>query len=237
MAVLQVVQYMCGRTNLPVPATVLGNTDPLIVQMMRLLEEEGTDLARRGDWNGITFEATHTSLAAEDQGAIATIASNGFRALKNGTFWDRTNKLPIIGPLSDQEWQQVKGVATTGPRYRFRIRGGKLLVNPTPTAGYTWAFEYVSKNWILGADLTTYKQYFTLDTDTILLPEDLVLMGLRWRWKKEKGFDYAEDFNTYEVEVKDALGRDGGKRVLSMDGMGYTPKPGIFVPDMSWNLP
>jgi len=207
-----------------------------VLQLFRLLEEEGNDLARRGDWEGITFEATHTSLAAEDQGAITSIATNGYRVIKNGTFWDRTNKLPVLGPLSNAEWQTLKGVGTTGPRYHFRIRGGKVLVNPTPTAGYTWAFEYISKNWILGADGTTYKQYFTLDTDTILLPEDLVLMGLRWRWKKEKGFDYAEDFRTYETQVKDALGRDGGKRTLSMDGGSHSAKPGIFVPDMSWSL-
>ena len=236
MSLLTIVQYVAGRTNVPVPATVYGNTDPLIVQMMRLLEEEGNDLARRHPWQGITFEATHTSLAAEDQGALATIATNGYRDIKNGTFWDRTNKLPILGPLSDQEWQTFKGMATTGPRYWFRIRGGKLLINPVPAAGYTWAFEYISKNWILGVDGTSYRQYFLLDTDTILIPEDLVLMGLRWRWKKEKGLDYAEDYETYERQVKDAMGADGGKRTLCMDGSVRRPQPGIFVSDMSWNL-
>jgi len=112
-----------------------------------------------------------------------------------------------------------------------------LLVTPTPTAGYTWAFEYASKNWILGTDGITYKQYFTLDTDTILLPNDLVLMGLRWRWKKEKGLEYAEDFRTYEMQVKDELGRDGGKPNLHMDDEGWHgPVPGIFVSPGSWNL-
>lgn len=236
MSLLTVIQSFCGRTNVPVPATVYGNTDPLIIQLYRLLEEIGNDMARRGDWNGITCEATHTSLAAEDQGAMATIASNGFRDIKNETFWDRTNKLPILGPLSAKQWQTLKGMATTGPRYHFRIRGGKLLINPTPTAGYTWAFEYISKNWILGIDGTSYRQYFLLDTDTVLVPEDVLLMGLRWSWKKEKGLDYAEDFETYENQIKDSLGRDGGKSVLSMDTSVRAAQPGIFVPDMSFNL-
>lgn len=237
MSVLTTVQYVCGRTNVPVPATVLGNTDPLVIQMLRLLEEEGTDLSKRGDWQGITFEATHTSTAAADQGTVVSIATNGFRYIKNGTFWDRTNKLPILGPLSDAEWQQIQAVTTAGPRYRYRIRGGKLLISPTPTAGYTFAFEYVSKNWILGADGTTYKQYATLDTDTILLPEDLVLMGLRWRWLREKGLEYSELFETYEAQVKQDLGRDGGKKKLSMDGSVRDARPGIFIPDQSWSLP
>lgn len=238
MSLLTVIQYVCGRTNVPVPQTVLGSTsDTQVLQMLRLLEEEGTDLAKRGPWEGITNEATHTTTAAEDQGALTTIAPNGFAYIKNNTFWDRTTHLPILGPLSDAEWQSLKGLNTTGARYYYRIRAGHLYVNPTPTAGLTWAFEYASKNWILGADGTTYKAYFTLDTDTILLPEELVLMGLRWRWKKEKGLDYAEDFRTYEMQVKDALGRDGGKGNLAMDGKGWRgPRPGIFVSDMSWSL-
>ena len=132
----------------------------------------------------------------------------------------------------------LKAVVTTGPRYQFRIRGGHLLINPVPTASLNWFFEYISKNWILGIDGTTYKQFFTLDTDTILLPEDLVLMGLRWRWKKEKGLDYAEDFRTYELQVKDAVGRDGGKRTLRMDrGRTQWPGPGIYIPAGSWSIP
>lgn len=236
MSLLTIVQYMCGRTGVPLPTAVMSQvSDTRILQMLRLLDEEGNDLAQRGDWEGITFEATHTTLALEDQGAIAAIASNGYRHIKNGTFWDRTGMLPVAGPLNDQEWQTRKAMTSTGPPYCYRMRGGKLLVNPTPSVGLSWAFEYVSKNWILGADTTTYKQYFTLDTDTVLLPEDLLIMGLRWRWKKEKGLEYAEDMQTYEMQVKDALGTNGGKPVLNM---GYEPYrgPGIFIPDRSWSV-
>ena len=234
MSLLTIVQYVCGRVNVPVPSTVYGSVDTQIIQMLRLLEEEGNDLSQRGDWEGITFEATHTTTAAEDQGAMTSIATNGFRHIKTNTFWDRSSSLPVLGPLTDTQWQTLKGLNTTGPRYYYRIRGGHLLINPTPAASLSWAFEYVSKNWILNG--ATYKQYFTADDDTVLLPEDLVIMGLRWRWKKEKGLDYDEDFRTYEMQVKDALGRDGGKVTLSMDGTIRKPQPGVFIPDQSWSL-
>jgi hypothetical protein len=237
MALLQVVQYFCGRVNIPSPASVTVSTDPQIKQVMRILEEEGNDLASRHSWQSLTIEASHTSLAQDDQGAITALATNGFRYIKNGTIWDRTDQTKIIGPLSDQEWQSAKAMAPTGPDYRFRIRGNKLLIIPVPTAGHAWYFEYVSKNWILGADGTSYKQYFTLDTDTIILPEELVLAGLKWRWKKEKGFDYAEDMRTYEIQVKDAMGRDGGRKTLDMNGCPGDAMPGVFVPQGSWSVP
>ena len=237
MSLLTVIQNVCGRTGVPVPSSVMGGTtDAQVLQLLRLLEEEGTDLADRGPWQAITNEFTWTTLAQEDQGVIDNIATNGFKAIKNGTFFDRSDTLPIFGPLSDQEWQDRKARAVTGPRYYYRFRGNHLLVNPVPVAGHTWAAEYLSRNWILGSDGTTYKQYFTLDSDTILLPEELVLMGLRWRWKKEKGFAYEEDFRTYEMQVKSALGRDGGKPVLNMASDTHTHKPGIMVPEYSWNL-
>lgn len=237
MTLLEVVQQFCLRSGIPKPATVTGSTDTQVLQIQALLEEEGDDLAARGDWEALTNEATHTTVATESQGEIATIASNGFRHIKNDTIWDRTDRLPVIGPINQRAWQGLKAVVMTGPRYQFRIRGGNLLVNPVPTAGHTWAFEYVSKNWIVSSDGLTFKTIFTADTDEFLLPDKLLLMGLRWRWMREKGLDYSELFSTYEAQVKDAIGRDGGKPVLHMDDSHTVATPGTFIPSGSWNLP
>ena len=236
MSLLTVVQRFCELQNLNSPTTVYGTTDPQITQIKALLEEEGNDLSKRGNWNELTFEATHTTVATESQGAISTIASNGFRNIKNETIWDRTRKLPIQ-VLTDIEWQAQKGFVSTGPNYAARIRGGLLLANPVPTAGNTWAFEYVSKNWILGVDGTTYKQYFTLDTDNTLLPEELLTLGLRWRWKKEKGFDYAEDFRTYENQVNQVLSSNGMKKKISMSGGSQNASPHIAIQQGNWSVP
>lgn len=238
MSLLSIVTAFCGRTNLPTPATVMGSVSDLqVLQVLRILEEEGTDLNKRGPWQGTTFEATWTTTAAEDQGALTTLASNGFAYIKPGTFWDRTNKLPVWGPLSDAQWTALKGLGTSQSRYQYRIRGGKLLVNPVAAASLSWAFEYASTNWILGVDGVTYKSLFTLDTDTVLLPEHLLISGLRWRWKKEKGLEYAEDMRTYETQVQDALARDGSKATLSMSQDSRSASPGVFIPSMNWPLP
>ena len=234
---LSIVQGFCGRTNISVPTSVIGSTDPQIVQVQRLLEEEGVDLATRADWQELTQQGTFVSVASEEQGLIATIADDGYRSIKNETFWDRSSSLPVLGPLSAKEWQTLKAVANTGPRYWYRIRGGQLLMNPAPAAGLNFFFEYVSKNWILSNDGTTTQARFANDADDVLLDYDLLTMGLRWRWKKEKGFEYAEDFRTYETQVDKAMARDGGKPTLQMGDSGrWKVRPGIFVPVGSWNV-
>ena len=135
----------------------------------------------------------------------------------------------IDGP----DWQAEKGFANTAPRYMARIRGGELLVTPDAVAGNTWAFEYVSWAWINCGR----QQYFTRDTDTIDLPEPIIQMGLRWRWKKEKGFEYAEDFRTYETMVENALSRQGLQKVLHQDNREHQASPKIIINQGFWPLP
>ena len=235
MTLLATVQRFCRRTNITVPGSVVGSTDPQIAQIYALLEEEGADLSGRGSWQALTLEATHTTVATESQGAITTIASDGFRYVKNNTMWDRTENLPVI-VIDGPDWQAEKGFASTSPRYRARIRGNNLIVTPTPAEGNTWAFEYITWNWILDTDGTTRKQYFTADTDTFLLPEPIIQMGIRWRWKKEKGFEYAEDFRTYELMVADALSREGLRKTLNMGNEPQMSSPKIVVNQGNWPL-
>lgn len=231
MSLLTVVQRFCKRSGIASPSTVLGSTDPQVIQILGLLEEEGNDLSGRGDWQELMSEAIHITTASENQGDIKVIASNGFRYIVNGTVWDRTLHLPLF-VMGKRYWQTIKSFSANGPRYHIRIRGGQLLSNPVPEAGHTWAFEYVSWNWI---SLTNGSrvQYFVNDTDDILLPEPIIMMGLRWRWKKEKGLSYEEDFSTYEAMVKDALGREGLKSTLDM---GCSTLSGSLIDGGEWPL-
>lgn len=235
MSLLTTVQRFCERTNLSRPATVYGSTDPQVVQIKALLEEIGIDANSRATWQATTRQATHTTIANENQGALTTIAGAGWDYVKNMTIWDRSMRLPVLGPLTGIEWQALKALVVNGPQYQFRIWEGNLMVNPVPAAGLEWVFEYGSKYWILGNDGVTYQEYFANDGDTCLIPESLLLMGLRAWWKKEKGLDYAEDMRMYETQFKDASNRDGGKPLLHLDDCGNDgPKPGIWVPQWSW---
>ncbi len=233
MSLLTIVQHACRRANIPVPSSVYGTSDEQVAQILSILEEEGNDLSGRHTWQSMTFEATHTTVAAESQGAIATIASNGFRYILNNTIYDRTEKAQI-SIIDGPDWQATKAVTTAGTRYYARIRGGNLIATPTPTAGNTWAFEYASWNWITSSDGSTYRQYFADDADITLLPESILLSGLRWRWKKEKGLEYAEDFRSYETQLAQAAARDGMKHNLNLGATPGNRYPGVLVPDGSW---
>jgi hypothetical protein len=52
----------------------------------------------------------------------------------------------------------------------------------------------------------------------VLLDEEIMRIGLEWRWLQRKGFEYAESFASYERLVADAMARDGTKPVLDLGG-------------------
>jgi hypothetical protein len=233
---LQLIQAFCARTALPRPLTIMATNDAQVVQLRSLLEEVIEDLVSL-DWTALVREATFTTVAAEVQGAVKTIAPFGFRSILQDTIYNRSLRLPVYGPLAASKWQARKTLPTTGPFYMYRIREGNLYFSPTPSAGDSCAFEYYSTLAVIPAS-STPSATLVADTDTFLLDPKLLLAGLRWKWKSEKGLDYAEDFARYQALLQTTLGADGTKPALSLDLSegGVSMQPGIFVSPGSWPL-
>lgn len=235
---LSIVQEFCARSGLTPPSRVIGANDDLLTQLVGLANEICEDLVRRRQWTTLVTQTVFNSIAGEDQGSMDTLAPNGFLKVINDTIYDRTRRLPVFGPRNAQEWQAIKALPMSGPFYEYRIRNNRLLIDPDMEAGHVMAFEYASKNAVLDNSLATPfgKAYFTRDDDTFLLDEALLIKGIRWRWKEEKGLPYAESFRAYEAAVVEAAGGDGSKPTLSMDEAFAPIRPGIFVPAGNWAI-
>lgn len=235
MSLLTIVQAASSELGINAPIAVATSTDNAVIQLLNLLNREGKNLASRFNWTFLTNEASFTTVATESQGAIATIAPN-YKSIINDTIYNRTLRRPVFGPLAPKEWQQQKAMNINGPWNQFRIRGANLLFIPAPTAGQACDFEYVSKNWATDSTGVTGKSAFSNDGDLPLLDEDLLIMGLVWRWRKAKGLEYQADFQECEVKIRDAMGKDGSKPVLDMGGNQAAILPGVFVPAGSWGV-
>lgn len=235
MTCLSIIQTVCNRLGINTTNAAVGATDAQIIQIVALSNEEGQELAARYPWTALQSEATFTTLAVEDQGAVETIAP-GLNYIVNDTIWNRSLRRPVFGPKTQQTWQQQKAFAINGPWSSYRVQGGHIRMYPVPVAGQDCYFEYISRNWLTNALGDTSYETWNGDTDIPLLDSQLIVLGTIWRWKKAKGFDYAEDFNTYERRVIDAMARDGGKDWLNLSNSKYDIFPGVVVPSGSWSL-
>jgi hypothetical protein len=236
---LSEIQEFCEESLLPVPQSIIGNDDPQVMQLRALLFRAGQSIAMRHEWERLTFEKVHTTLAQEDQGNIFELTagattSTAFRTIKDQTVWDRTDRLTVL-PIDAIDWQLVKGTAAVSPRYRYRLLRSRLLMTPTPPAGHEFVFEWVSRWWIQSAS-GAIKREFTQDTDSFLIERELLKLSLNWRWKKAKGLDYTEEYEEFETRLGEMKAHDTPKEVLYQDHTQAQHRMGIVVPDYSWNV-
>jgi len=231
MSLLTIVQNCCDIIGLSRPSAVVGSQDQNVRTLEALAQVEGRELLDRYSWPATQIEKTHTSLAAELQGVMTTLAP-GFSYITSGTFWDRTLTQPVTGPLSPIEWQALKARTATGPYPSYRLFGGKLYAYPAPSAGNTWVFEYQS-TYFCQSSSGTNQSAWAADADVGVLDENLMELGIIWRFKKKNGLDYSEDFRSYEQKLANETSRAGGRRVLEMSGIGSAPR-GVYVSEGSW---
>ena len=233
MSLTTITNSVCDRVGIPRPTTVVGNTDPGVRQLLALANEEGQELTSRHRWSGLIRECTFTTVASP---ADLVVVAEGFDYILPGTVWNRTTDRPVP-PMTPETWQAYRASGSSGPTMRFRIQDTALYLYPDPGAGTSMAFEFVTKNW----NQTTggvEQDAWANDTDTGLLNENLMALGLIWRWKKAKGMDYAEDFNAYERRVANAIARDGASPHISLSRYRRAGSlvGGESVPEGSWSL-
>lgn len=136
------------------------------------------------------------------------------------TYWDRTFRWQLLGPLSPQERQVLlSGISPTGPRRRFWIINNQLVINPVPSSAATEVFEYYSNAWTQTTLLNTaaVNSRFQNDTDFFILDDNVMELGLKWRFRKAKGLSYDAEQDDYDNAVEVAISADGGGRNLPLN--------------------
>lgn len=231
MLLLDLIKEFCRRTALSVPTSIFSSQDDQLLQLAGLSNEVLDDLVTRFRWQELSSEAVWVSAGTENQGVLTTLAP-GYDSMVPDTFFNRTTQLAYTEALTAPQWQGLKASGSTVNRY-FRLIKGNLHIVAPPAVGDTLAFEYYDSRAVLDAN-NVAKTYFTADDDTSLLPSRALLAGLRWRWKKEKGFPYAEEFADYERIVSELAARNKNSKVLNSGGECRAPRPGIMIPDSNW---
>lgn len=234
MSLLTIVQNAAHRLGIPSPSAVIGTSDTQVKQLLGLAQQEGIELARMGPWQALVKEKTFTATATETQ---TSVLPDDFGWIIEGSFWNRTASRKVMGPLDPQKWQALKTGLFVSIWDAYRIRGSSLMMNPTPSAGDSMAFEYVSSYWCTSADGLTERSAWAADDDVAKLREELITLGVIWRFLKAKGLDYSEAFRTYQMEITRDMGRDGGTRILDMAyDQGGSGAFDPYVPEGNWTL-
>jgi hypothetical protein len=136
----------------------------------------------------------------------------------DSTQWDKSKHWEMLGPLTQQQAQWLKsGYISTGPRLRFYPEGGFFQIWPPIGTNDQIGFSYVSKNWILAAAdvVTPSKLAYSVDTDTCIYPDVLMVLGLKSKYFTAKGWNDVYG-NQFMQQKSIAMANDSGSATLSM---------------------
>ncbi len=200
-----------------VPGSFYGSTNPTAKQIVAICNREGKTLEKEIRWAELVTE--HTFVTVADTATYAL--PSDFRAFGPMSQWDRTNSWRMTGPVPSMVWQWLKsGISVaSGMNKWFMVRGAYLTIYPPPTvADETIAFDYYSSSWVTKQVDSSSVAAWTADNDTARISEDLLTMGVKWRFLQAKGMPYEPEYKEYE-QVKEHLKEDnGGRGVISLGG-------------------
>ena len=154
-----------------------------------------------------------------------------YDAIVPRTQWDKSKHWEMLGPEDAQQWEWLlSGFISTGPRIRWRLYGDYFQIWPGYSNAEYLGFEYRSKGWARAAD-GTVKNSFTVDTDTCIYPDRVMVLSTKLKYFQAKGFDTTALYRDYLTELETSMAQDTSAANLS-----FAPTPGSVL--IGWdNIP
>jgi hypothetical protein len=225
-----IVRRVLGSLGLPQPADVVEATDATSRQMLALLVECGQDLVADFDWQVLdkTHEFTTTAATEYD-------LPEDWERYVDDAGWNNTGRMPLLGPLSAQQWRMLEArqLGGTTLRLQYVIENNKIVLYFAPSPAQTLAISYISRGWVEdAADPAIRRDYVANDADKVLFRPRLMVSFLKYKWREAKGFDASAAYMEYQNALDAAKYSDKPKSSLQISGRQGFPYLGyVNMPD------
>lgn len=193
------------------PLTALfSNSETIALELADLANEVGHDIMKSHQWRSLTRIHTITGDSVE---TVFPLPEDYDRMLIGSSMHDETLWFwNYYGVRSVDEWimwKNSKGNWAWPGAWIILEDAFHFMPAPSGSANY----PYISKNFAR-SESGVKKPRFDNDNDTFVLEEDLLTLGLLWRWKAQKGLDYSEELESYEISLAQNSSADKGGRIL-----------------------
>jgi hypothetical protein len=192
-----------------------ASTDANIKQMCSLLTDVGDEIVRERRWTQAINEQTFTTVSGTDSYPLPA----DFLRMVPQTAWNRTNRLPVGGPVDSEEWQYLRS-RLVGITFNVILRKWQGVwrlfpTSPNTPGGYQIALEYMSSYWVAVAAAPTVgaKDAPTLSTDVLLFDRHLMKRALKFWFLKAKGFPSQAVEDDYLKALEQVMDDDAAARV------------------------
>ena len=184
---------------------------------------ESVDSSTQVTVNQDFTEAGGTSATVNFQKVKYALPSD-YLAMIPRTQWDKSKRWELLGPEDAQQWQWLlSGYIATGPRIRWRLIANQFNIWPGNSTAELLGYEYRSQGWAFNAAGTVMNS-MTVDTDTCIYPDRLMVLSTKLKYFEAKGFDTTAIYRDYLMELDTAIAQDTSSANLS-----FAPRPSSIL--------
>lgn len=193
------------------PGVFFGADDRFETEMTDMVNTVADDIARAHDWQALVKLATLTGDGVTE---AFPMPADYARQMLTSTIRDVDNWAWGYGHCAtvDDFLRYKESNLNTIPGV-WCIFGNRINVWPAPPIGAVARFPYISKNWAQRQS-GALADSFTSDSDSFLLSEEVLMKGLVWRYRDNKGLNSTGDQEEYENELSYYAGKDSGAFVI-----------------------
>lgn len=197
----------------PAPGVWISSAEQTEQEVVEFAREALRMVVEAHEWQRLIRTYT-VALAATPEQTVTLPAD--FGGFVPGTVWLSDLAWPARGPLSEVEFEYLRQppVATSGPV--FRIANGALDLLAQPAPGGTLTLRYLTGQPV--ANGTTRRETWGADSDTALVDERLIVLGMLTLWRDARGLNPAGAATMYQQALTKAIAADRPVGVLSMSG-------------------
>ena len=214
MALLSVVKDVCAAVGVLVPTSVFSNItgNRTAQEMLALANETAQRIAYdTRDW--VKLRKVNTMVG---DGVVTAfdLPADYQRMLLTSNVWLSTTPLTPARFIPDTDlWLNRRARNYSDAYGEWTIIGSQMMLWPAMGSTVTAYFAYLQKNCIA---LTSggFGDSFLTDTDTFVLGDRILKLGMTWQWKAQKGSPYQEDLNTYADALTYLMGHDSPAPIL-----------------------
>lgn len=228
MTVLSACQEAATELNQPDIDSLFSSSDAFAKELRLQANRTAVAIMKCHDWRRLTLLGT---LPGDGVTTQFDLPSDYDRMPKKQNVHSKAWQTASFRSAPDLDrWLYYQDTGISGTPGNWTILGGKFQIFPAMSAAETARFYYISKNIVSGN-----KSAFAADTDTFLLSERLLALGIVWRWRSMKRMEFAEDLQNFEIALSEEIGSDKGAQVLVAGrqrvGVGVDfAYPGTIVP-------
>lgn len=202
MSLISICRAVLAETGWPVPSAIASNTDATAQQILAIANSELRALSEKFNWPHLRTEYDFVTVA--DQAQYEWPAD--FRYLAWDSVFDTGEYYRIKGSLPLREWQRWQhGLDGQLSHQRF-LQGytasgtPAITLSPAPDGVQSLTAFYFSNEYARSGDGSSIPQYVA-DTDVSKIPERLVELGVKWRFRRAKGLDFSAELAEYNSDI------------------------------------